>query len=119
MIRKQREKAVEERPNMRGGAGTVTVRHLFKPAEFTAKCRLCAVLTLPPGASIGVHQHTGEDEVYLVTEGSGILDDGTTQTRLAEGDAVLTGKGGSHAIANDGTRDLKIAAVILCYGTPG
>ena len=115
MIRKKSEMVTEPRPNMRGGAGTVAVRQMFKPGEGKAKFRLCATLTLPPGASIGVHQHVGEDEVYVITKGSGLLDDGQTQTRVTEGDAVLTGDGASHAIANDGTTDLEIVAVILCY----
>lgn len=115
MIRQQVEMDVEDRANMRGGPGTVTVRHCFKPAEFTAKCRLCSVLTLPPGAGIGEHKHDGEDEVYFVLKGTGILDDGKVKTRVGPGDAILTGNGGSHAIVNDGTADLEMIAVIMCY----
>lgn len=115
MIRKATEVIEEQRPAMRGGTGTVTVRHFFKSDEFTAKCRLCARLTVPPGASIGVHQHNGEDEVYIVTQGTGILDDGQAKTRVSVGDAILTGKGASHAIANDGATPLEIIAVIQSY----
>jgi len=115
MIKKPSEMQLETRPAMRGGSGTVTIRHFFKPEEFGAKARLCARLTLPPGASIGTHQHSGEDEVYIVTHGTGLLDDGKNRTPVAEGDAVLTGRGESHAIANTGSTDLEILAVILCY----
>ncbi len=115
MIRKTNQMETEVRNAMRGGTGSVTVQHLFKPDEITAKSRLCARLTLPPGASIGTHQHSGEDEVYIVTKGSGLLDDGLTQTQVNTGDAILTGKGESHAIANTGTTDLEIIAVIMCY----
>ena len=44
-----------------------------------------------------------------------MLDDGASKTRVAAGDAVLTGRGESHAIANDGDEDLEIVAVIACY----
>lgn len=115
MIRRDDEQAIEVRKNMRGGPGEVTVRHYFKTDEMKSKCRLCARLTLPPGAGIGVHQHTAEDEVYLILSGSGVLDDGTTKTRVGSGDAVLTGNGESHAIANDGAEPLEMVAVILCY----
>jgi len=100
---------------MRGGPGTVTVRHYFKSDELRAKSRLCAHLTLPPGAGIGVHQHEKEDEVYIILSGSGLLDDGKTRTRVSAGDAVLTGNGESHAITNDGAQPLEIAAVIMSY----
>jgi mannose-6-phosphate isomerase-like protein (cupin superfamily) len=115
MIRKFTDRAVEHRPAMRGGTGTVTVRHYFQKEEITAKTRLCAALTLPPGTSIGPHQHEGEDEVYIVTKGSGLLDDGKTQTSVTVGDAILTGNGESHAISNTGPTDLEITAVIMCY----
>lgn len=121
MIRKQSEMKTEVREKMRGGEGAVTIRHYFEKGEFTANARLCAKLILPPGAGIGSHQHEGEDEVYIITRGSGLLsigscgDDGKIQTRVSEGDAVLTGKGESHAIRNDGTEDLELIALIMCY----
>jgi mannose-6-phosphate isomerase-like protein (cupin superfamily) len=115
MIRKPAEMPVEVRANMRGGVGEVTVRQLFKPDEFGGKVRLCARLTLPPGASIGTHAHAGEDEVYLLTAGSGLLDEGGREVRVQAGDAVLTGKGASHAIRNDGQVPLEIVAFIVTY----
>lgn len=115
MIRKASEMKKEVREKMRGGDGAVTFRHYFGKEEFGANARLCAKLTLPPGASIGTHAHEGEDEVYIVTRGSGLLDDGTSKTRISEGDAVLTGRGASHAVKNDGQTDLEIIAMIMCY----
>ncbi len=113
MIRKPNHMQIEERTQMRGGQGTVRIQHAFKPEEFAACCRLCATLTLPPGASIGRHEHLNEDEVYLVLSGQGLLDDGTSSTRIGPGDAVLTGRGAAHAVLNDGTEPLQIFAVIL------
>ena len=115
MIRKESAMDVITIDNMRDGEGTVTVKHMFKRDEFTANVRLCSTLTLPPGASIGKHEHLTEDEVYIITAGSGLLDDGSSETRVELGDAVLTGNGASHAIRNDGTTPLEITAVIICY----
>ena len=115
MIRKASEVAVEVRDKMRGGTGQVTIQHFFKPDEFKARVRLCARLVLPPGAGIGRHTHETEDEVYIVTRGSGLIDDGTSRTRINAGDSVLTGKGASHAVKNDGKEDLEIVAMIMCY----
>lgn len=115
MIRKASDMKSEVREKMRGGEGAVTIRHYFTKEEFGAKMRLCANLTLPPGAGIGTHQHEGEDEVYIVTRGSGLLDDGHIKTRVSVGDSILTGKGASHAVINDGKDDLEMIAVIMCY----
>lgn len=115
MIRKPQEQAEEQRLNMRGGDGTVTVRQYFTPEEFGANMRLCARLILPPGSSIGLHQHKGEDEIYLVLSGEGVLQDDNGTHQVKAGDAVLTGKGESHAISNHGNADLEIAAIIILY----
>ena len=72
---------------------------------------------MPPGAGIGVHKHGAEDEVYIVTQGTGMLNDGETETRVGVGDAILTGNGESHAIANDGEEPLEIIAMIMCYAS--
>jgi len=64
-----------------------------------------------------MHKHEDEDEVYIVSRGSGILDDGQTVTRITAGDAVLTGGGGSHAVRNDTSEELELIALIAtCPG---
>ncbi|MBC8453978.1 cupin domain-containing protein [PVC group bacterium] len=115
MIRCNSDMKKEVRENMREGAGAVTIQHYFAKDEMTCNSRLCAKMTIPPGAGIGKHQHDGEDEVYIVTNGTGVLDDGTQETRVNKGDAILTGNGESHAIRNDGQEPLEIIAVIVCY----
>lgn len=115
MIRRATEQTVETREKMRGGAGSVTIRHYFAKEDFAAEARLCAHLTIPPGASIGPHQHNGEDEVYIVLRGAGILDDGMSKSRVSAGDSILTGRGESHAVLNDGREPLEMIAVIMCY----
>ena len=115
MIRKLCDQAVELRPGMRGGTGTVSVQSLFAPDEFGASVRLCARLTLPAGASIGNHAHEGEDEVYVITRGQGRLTDGDTEAIVGPGDAVLTGRGASHSIANAGDEPLELIAFIARY----
>jgi mannose-6-phosphate isomerase-like protein (cupin superfamily) len=116
MIRKPEQMTSDVRQNMRGGTGDITITHYFKKDEFTANTRLCARMTIPPGASVGSHQHLEEDEVYIVLSGKGELDDGTTTSAISAGDAILTGKGGSHAVKNTGDEPLEIVAVIMCYG---
>ena len=108
---------MEVRDRMRGGPGSVTLKHYFDKSEITAKTRLCARLIIPSGAGIGPHTHEGEDEVYIVTRGTGILDDGKSKSRISAGDSILTGNGGTHAVTNDGPDDLEMIAVIMCYSS--
>ncbi|MDP6470382.1 MAG: cupin domain-containing protein [Kiritimatiellia bacterium] len=116
MIRRAADRESEVREAMRGGDGSVEIKHFITREEWTANTRLCAELTLPPGASIGSHQHLKEDEVYIITAGSGLIDDGSGAERVSVGDAILTGNGETHTIRNDGDVPLTLIAVIVMYG---
>ncbi|MFA5044188.1 MAG: cupin domain-containing protein [Kiritimatiellia bacterium] len=114
MIRKASQMETEVR-NIRNGIGNVTVQHLFKKEEIGARTRMCARLTVPPGASIGMHKHENEDELFVITRGMGLIDDGKTKVPVQAGDATLTGKGESHAVINNGQEPLEMIAVIMLY----
>lgn len=115
MITRSNEMTQETRVAMRGGKGSVQVSHWFKPADFGAKVRMCGKLTLAPGCSIGTHTHNGEDEIYLVLSGKGIIEENGEWVPIAAGDAILTGKGHSHGVENNGSEPLVIAAIIAQY----
>jgi len=115
MIKKKSEQETEVRKNMRGAAGEVIIRHYFKPEEMNAKSRLCGELVIPPGAGVGLHEHAGEDEVFIIQSGKGMMTDNGKEFQVEVGDAILTGNGGSHAIRNIGKEDLIVTAVIMQY----
>lgn len=115
MIKEKSSQEIEIRENMRGGTGKVTVRHYLKPEEIKARTRLCAELVLPPGASIGDHDHVNEDEIYIIQKGRGLMTDGGQEVSVEAGDAILTGQGAFHSVKNTGAEDLVITAVIMKY----
>ena len=115
MLKKKAHQEIETREAMRGGTGEVTIRHHLKPEEMKARTRLCAELILSPGASIGPHDHVGEDEIYVIQKGQGSMTDGGKEFQVAAGDAILTGQGASHSIRNTGAEDLVVTAVIIKY----
>jgi mannose-6-phosphate isomerase-like protein (cupin superfamily) len=116
MLRQAGNYEYEQREQMRGGEGSVTIQHYFKKEELGGNnCRLCARLILPPGSSIGLHPHEQEDEVYIICKGTGsVTEDGKTFP-VNPGDSVLTGKGKSHSISNSGSDKLEIIALIVSY----
>ncbi len=115
MIRKSIDMRSEIRENMRGGPGAVEITHLLDKEDFTARLRLCGKLTLKPGAGIGRHKHEDEDEIYILTKGCGVVDEGDGEKPVQAGDAVLTGNGSGHSVRNTGTEDMEIIAVIILY----
>lgn len=115
MIRNAGEMLTEIKNQMRGGKGNIEITHMFKQDELTGKARLAAKLTINPGCSIGMHDHTGEEEIYYITSGKGIVNDNGVVKEITVGDAVLTGNGNSHSIENNGAEPLELVAVILVY----
>ncbi|MFC1548719.1 cupin domain-containing protein [Candidatus Omnitrophota bacterium] len=115
MLRKRDEQEKEVREHMRGGDGQVVIRHFFKKEEINAPCRLCAELSIPPGGSIGVHEHLNEDEIFIIQKGKGVIISDEREIEVEAGDSILTGRGASHAVKNTGDKDLLITAVIIQY----
>jgi mannose-6-phosphate isomerase-like protein (cupin superfamily) len=115
MIKRSADMVKEVRDRMRGGTGSVEFTHVFLKEELTGKARLFARLTLPPGSSIGFHAHDGEEEVFYILSGRGTVEDQGAASEVGPGDAVLTGGGAGHSIANPGTAPLELLAVILLY----
>ena len=62
LFRHSDQMVTQQIENMRGGQGTVAVKHLLNPDEMLGKGRLFAQNTVPPGASIGLHRHQGDSE---------------------------------------------------------
>ena len=116
MIRKNGSYRTEVRENMRGGNGSVKIEHFWEPEkEMLSHNRMAARLTLPPGASIGFHNHENEDEIFVIVKGQAEADDNGTLSVLNAGDTLLTGNGGGHSIRNIGESDLELVAVISTY----
>jgi mannose-6-phosphate isomerase-like protein (cupin superfamily) len=115
MIRRNADMQKEMRERMRGGIGTVEIVHIYRKEELRGKTRLFARLRIPPGSSIGYHTHDGEEEVYYVLQGAATITEQGVTSSLGPGDAVLTGGGDGHSIANHGSEALELLAVILVY----
>ncbi len=52
--------------------------------------------TLAAGVSIGIHEHTTNEEIYYLLSGSGILTFDGEETEMRAGDISLCGIGHSH-----------------------
>lgn len=62
--------------------------------------------TMPPGASIGVHAHSHDEEYYFIVSGTGtMILDGAAHP-VGPGDITAVFPGGSHGLENTGGDDL-------------
>lgn len=114
MIVNRSDMRLEAKEAMRGGKGTIELLHLVEPDK-VAHGRLLAQITIPPKASIGLHEHKGETEYYIILDGDGIVDDGSGSYECHAGDVVVTGDGESHSILNPGDSPLDMIAIIVTH----
>ena len=114
MVIRRNEMKTEVKENMRGGDGSAALLYLAD-CEKEKNIRLLAEVTLEPGSSIGKHSHENETEYYIILSGSGTVDDNGTETQVKTGDAVITGGGAYHSVANTGTVPLVLHAVIVTW----
>jgi len=115
MIKKIEQLQTELVKNLKGGEGSVHIKHLFSEKEMKSNSRFCAQITIPPGASIGLHSHDMEEEIYIITRGSGLLIENGKEFEVKEGHLALTDEGRGHAIKNNSHQNLELYAIINCY----
>ncbi|MDR1429003.1 MAG: cupin domain-containing protein [Spirochaetaceae bacterium] len=114
MLIHQNQRNVEYREKPRNGEGMVTFSHFVDETK-EQHLKLLAELTLPPGASIGPHQHDKETEYFIFLEGNGVVNDNGTEVPVKKGDVAVTGNGNYHSVKNTGTVPLVLHAVIILH----
>jgi len=68
--------------------------------------------TLPPGASIGEHDHVGGDEeCYLILSGNGTMMLDGEQRPVGPGDIAAVFRGGRHGLENTGSEDMRLLVI--------
>jgi mannose-6-phosphate isomerase-like protein (cupin superfamily) len=113
MIKRPQELTVNRVNKLRDGRGTTTMYHLIEGNELKGKAKLISRLVLDPGASIGLHEHINDFEVYYILKGEGrVLDDGFMQP-IGSGDVVYTADGQSHYLENTGDGELELLAIVI------
>ena len=95
------------------GKGEITIKHLLTPAELDGKCLMFAQVTIPPGAAIGVHQHTGTTETYHILQGEALYNDNGAEKTIGVGTTTFCPDGEVHGIENVGSEDLIFMALII------
>ena len=61
---------------------------------------------MAPGGDLTLHYHS-PDEIYVITNGEGILNKSGKLETIKKGDVVYIGKNEKHALKNDGKETLK------------
>lgn len=114
MIKKKAELPTETLFNFKGGDGSVTMEHFMDQKLANGMGRLFVKGTLSPGASVGLHKHDGDCELYYILEGEALVTDNGSEVVLGPGDVHFCPDGSSHALANSSPdNNLSYIAIIL------
>lgn len=110
MVRKADVKAVE---NLGGGKGIAYVHHIISKEEMLGHGRLYARVVLPPGSSVGWHQHVRDTEPYYILKGEAdFIDHDKTVTKVGPGDCCIIQVGQFHSLENNSDSDVEFMALI-------
>lgn len=63
---------------------------------------------LPPGASVGVHLHEGDEEYYYILSGKGVMILDGKRFDVESGDLTAVYPGGTHGLENNSNENLHI-----------
>ncbi len=113
MFRRKEDIRVRQVKNAQGGEGEVTFTDWLLPEDVPGHGRVFSKLVIPPGASIGYHEHSGEFEAYYVISGEATVNDNGEEIVLREGDMHMCRDGAGHETKNKGDRDLVLWALIM------
>jgi mannose-6-phosphate isomerase-like protein (cupin superfamily) len=74
--------------------------------------RFIDLSVLGPGADIGRHTHEADnEELYVVVSGKGWMTLDNREFEVGPGDVVINRPGGTHALKNIGSEDLRIVVI--------
>ena len=90
------------------GKGTLLFRRLWGDESFKTNWAWIDHIVIPPGTSIGYHQHNAIEEVYYVMSGSGRMTVNDHTWNVGPGDATPCTLHDSHGIYNNTGKDLEI-----------
>ena len=97
-----------------GGVGKMKIEKLLDDRQMNGKCKMYARVTLPPGATLGYHEHHGNAEAYFILSGSGVYDDAGAKRVIKAGDVTYTPDGSGHGLDNsEGKEDIVFMALII------
>lgn len=113
MIKRKADINIRTVNEAQGGKGKIYFHDWLTKDEACNHGRVFSKLVIPPGSSIGIHQHIGEFEAFYVLSGQAFVTDGDEVIELYPGDMNLCREGDFHGVENRGNEDLVLLALIM------
>lgn len=96
-----------------GGEGKGEYTSVIPEGELKDELKFFNKISLEPGASIGIHAHQGNYEIYYILEGEAEIHDDGEDVRVGAGSSNICADGKKHGIKNIGDSPLVFIACIV------
>jgi len=90
------------------GKGEILYRRCFNKDTFRTNWEFIDHCILPPGTSIGYHQHNMIEEIYVLISGKGRVTVNNVTWDVKAGDAIPCTSGDSHGIYNNSNDEIEL-----------
>jgi mannose-6-phosphate isomerase-like protein (cupin superfamily) len=94
-----------------GGEGPIAFRRIFDSSDFASAIDFVDYTRIPPGSTIGRHEHHDNEEIYFVVAGTPLMKVDDEVSRLAPGSFSVVRSGGWHELVNDTSEDTEILVI--------
>jgi mannose-6-phosphate isomerase-like protein (cupin superfamily) len=94
-----------------GGIGPIEFRRLLTDADFVGPVNFIDFTKIPPGSTIGAHEHRENEEIYCVSKGMPLIIVGDMPMRLQPGSVAVVHSGQTHSLINDTDEEVHIFVV--------
>lgn len=99
------------------GEGSIIFREVFVDSDFKSSIKFLHETSVQPNSTIGYHKHIGNEEVYYIVEGEGLMSVDGQEKVVGPGDAIITYSGSMHGLKNIGKEKLKIIVFEAIYNS--
>lgn len=93
------------------GEGPIQFRRLLTGADFMAPVDFVDFTVIPPGSTIGLHEHSGNEEIYFIAKGKPRVMVEGEERRLKPGSIAVVHSGQCHRLINDCRDDVEILVI--------
>ncbi|MEF3254620.1 MAG: cupin domain-containing protein [Deferribacterales bacterium] len=77
------------------------------------RIKVFSVVDLAPDSMVGYHQHIDDMEIYLMLDGTGVVNDNGNVDIIRPGDMLITNFGEWHSIENKSSTPITFLAIII------
>jgi quercetin dioxygenase-like cupin family protein len=93
------------------GSGSILFRQLLSSGDFQSPVNFVDYTIIPPGSTIGRHEHVGNEEMYFIASGTPLVRVNGEAMRLEKGNVTVVRSGEWHELVNDTDRDVEILVI--------